>query len=164
MTFLIAKRIFTCTQNALVLTRTRTRSLSLSLSLSQSQLYINTYQSRICRRIHNSLCIKMEQQKQKFSQFKGQPRLPKFAIPKRYDLKLKPDLTACNFTGAVDISMDVVSDTQFLILNAAELSVIPDSVKFTSNDKVIAKAKCPPLIISNNVEFSFSYLFHLDLI
>ncbi|XP_022864268.1 aminopeptidase M1 [Olea europaea var. sylvestris] len=79
----------------------------------------------------------MEQQKQKFSQFKGQPRLPKFALPKRYDLKLKPDLTACNFTGAVDISVDVVSDTQFLILNAAELSVIPDSVKFTSNDKVV---------------------------
>ncbi|OMO83998.1 hypothetical protein CCACVL1_11047, partial [Corchorus capsularis] len=27
-------------------------------------------------------------------QFKGQPRLPKFAVPKRYDIRLKPDLPA----------------------------------------------------------------------
>ncbi|CAI9784920.1 unnamed protein product [Fraxinus pennsylvanica] len=79
----------------------------------------------------------MEEQKQEFSQFKGQPRLPKFAIPNCYDLKLKPDLAACKFTGAVDISVDVVSVTKFLVLNAAELSVSPDSVNFTSNNKVV---------------------------
>ncbi|CAA3003859.1 aminopeptidase M1 [Olea europaea subsp. europaea] len=78
----------------------------------------------------------MEEQKQKCSQFKGQPRLPKFAIPNRYDLKLKPDLTASKFTGAVDISVDIVSVTKFLVLNAAELSVSPNSVNFTSNNKV----------------------------
>ncbi|KAL2545045.1 Aminopeptidase M1 [Forsythia ovata] len=77
------------------------------------------------------------EQMQKFSQFKGQPRLPKFAIPKHYDLKLKPDLTACKFTGAVIISVDVISDTKLLVLNTAELSVNPNSVKFTSNDKVV---------------------------
>ncbi|XP_042002862.1 aminopeptidase M1-like isoform X1 [Salvia splendens] len=64
----------------------------------------------------------MAEQNQSYSQFRGQPRLPKFAIPKRYDLKLKPDLAACKFAGAVQISVDVVSDTKFLVLNAAELS------------------------------------------
>ncbi|CDP08301.1 unnamed protein product [Coffea canephora] len=69
----------------------------------------------------------------KYQQFKRQPRLPKFALPKRYDLKLKPDLTACKFSGAVDISVDVVSDTKFLVLNAADLSVRANSVHFTSS-------------------------------
>lgn len=73
----------------------------------------------------------------KYNQFKGQPRLPKFAVPKRYDLRLKPDLVACKFTGAVDISVDVVSDTKFIVLNAAELSVDPKSVLFKSSTKVI---------------------------
>ncbi|KAK6162011.1 hypothetical protein DH2020_001852 [Rehmannia glutinosa] len=79
----------------------------------------------------------MAEQSKKYSQFKGQPRLPKFAIPKRYDLKLKPDLTACKFSGAVQISVDVISDTKFLVLNAAELSVTPKSVTFTSDNKVL---------------------------
>ncbi|KAG8375703.1 hypothetical protein BUALT_Bualt10G0128100 [Buddleja alternifolia] len=79
----------------------------------------------------------MAEQKQKYSQFKGQSRLPKVAIPKRYDLKLKPDLIACKFAGAVKISVDVVADTKFLVLNAAELSINPKSVTFTSNNKVM---------------------------
>ncbi|KAK6119706.1 hypothetical protein DH2020_046552 [Rehmannia glutinosa] len=79
----------------------------------------------------------MAEQSKKHSQFKGQPRLPKFAIPKRYDLILKPDLTACKFSGAVQISVDVISDTKFLVLNAAELSVTPKSVTFTSDNKVL---------------------------
>ncbi|KAL3650734.1 AP-1 complex subunit mu-1-like [Castilleja foliolosa] len=79
----------------------------------------------------------MAEQSQKHSQFKGQPRLPKFAAPKRYDLKLKPDLIACKFSGAVQISVDVVSDTKFLVLNAAELSVNPKSVTFASGSKVL---------------------------
>ncbi|KAG6389346.1 hypothetical protein SASPL_150814 [Salvia splendens] len=79
----------------------------------------------------------MAEQNQKYPQFRGQPRLPKFAIPKRYDLKLNPDLAACKFTGAVQISVDVVSDTKFLVLNAAELSVSSNSVKFASANKVL---------------------------
>ncbi|GFY96740.1 aminopeptidase M1 [Actinidia rufa] len=68
---------------------------------------------------------------QKYSQFKGQPRLPKFAVPKRYDIKLKPDLVACKFVGAVDISVDVVvAPTKFIVLNAADLSIHPNSVRF----------------------------------
>ncbi|XP_049361038.1 aminopeptidase M1 [Solanum verrucosum] len=71
-----------------------------------------------------------------YDQFKGQSRLPKFAVPKRYDLKLKPDLVTCKFVGAVDISLDVISPTKFIVLNAAELSVDRKAVHFKSSNKV----------------------------
>lgn len=74
------------------------------------------------------------EQKQKYQQFKGQPRLPKFVVPKRYDIKLKPDLTACKFAGNVNIFVDVVADTKFIVLNAAELSVDSNSARFRSQD------------------------------
>lgn len=67
-------------------------------------------------------------------QFKGQPRLPKFAVPKRYELRLKPDLTTCKFGGSVSVDLDIVADTQFIVLNAAELSVNAGSVSFTHGD------------------------------
>ncbi|KDP34065.1 hypothetical protein JCGZ_07636 [Jatropha curcas] len=66
-------------------------------------------------------------------QFKGQPRLPKFAAPKRYDIRLKPDLSACTFAGTVSIDLDIVTATKFIVLNAADLSVKPGSVCFTSS-------------------------------
>ncbi|CAM8967548.1 unnamed protein product [Rhodiola kirilowii] len=58
-------------------------------------------------------------------QFKCQPRLPKSVVPKRYDLKLKPDLEACTFSGTVHIDVDVVADTPFVVLNAADLIIAP---------------------------------------
>ncbi|KAG6626262.1 hypothetical protein CIPAW_15G035800 [Carya illinoinensis] len=67
-------------------------------------------------------------------QFKGQPRLPKFAVPRRYDIRLKPDLDACKFAGSVAIDLDIVDDTKYIVLNAAELSVDTDSVMFTNRD------------------------------
>ncbi|KAG9451703.1 hypothetical protein H6P81_004607 [Aristolochia fimbriata] len=62
--------------------------------------------------------------------FKGQARLPDFAIPRRYDIKLKPDLSACSFAGALVVELDVVRETKFLILNAVELVVDDSSVVF----------------------------------
>ncbi|KAI3425682.1 Aminopeptidase [Psidium guajava] len=56
-------------------------------------------------------------------QFKGQARLPKFAVPRRYDLHLKLDLVACSFSGAVRISLAVAEETKFLVLNALELAI-----------------------------------------
>ncbi|KAJ8442827.1 LOW QUALITY PROTEIN: hypothetical protein Cgig2_016293 [Carnegiea gigantea] len=64
-------------------------------------------------------------------QFKGQPRLPKFALPKRYDIKLKPDLVSCKFSGVVSIDLDVVSPTKFLVLNAADLDIDSHSLSLT---------------------------------
>ncbi|KAK9273621.1 hypothetical protein L1049_018431 [Liquidambar formosana] len=67
-------------------------------------------------------------------QFKGKPRLPKFAVPKRYDIRLKPDLIACKFAGSVDVDVDIVDDTTFIVLNAADLSVAPGSVHFKTRN------------------------------
>ncbi|KAL5698640.1 AP-1 complex subunit mu-1-like [Ranunculus cassubicifolius] len=70
-----------------------------------------------------------------YTQFKGQPRLPQFAIPKRYDLNLKPDLIACTFTGTVQINLEIISSTKFLVLNASQLTIDHKSVNFTSSSK-----------------------------
>ncbi|KAL8208795.1 hypothetical protein R6Q57_008207 [Mikania cordata] len=70
----------------------------------------------------------------KYDQFRCQPRLPKFANPKRYDLKLKPDLTACKFSGAVEIRLQIVADTKFIVLNAADLCIDSKSARFQSED------------------------------
>ncbi|XP_057432212.1 aminopeptidase M1 [Lotus japonicus] len=76
-------------------------------------------------------------------QFKGQPRLPKFAVPKRYDIKLNPDLAACRFAGSVAVDIQIVSATTFIVLNAAELSVSNDAVSFTirDNSKVVKPSR-----------------------
>ncbi|XP_065849192.1 aminopeptidase M1 [Euphorbia lathyris] len=66
-------------------------------------------------------------------QFKSQPRLPRFAVPKRYDIRLKPDLSACTFAGSVSIDLEIVSDTHFIVLNAADLTLKSDSVSFSSS-------------------------------
>ncbi|CAI9093746.1 OLC1v1029307C1 [Oldenlandia corymbosa var. corymbosa] len=76
----------------------------------------------------------------KYQEFTGQPRLPEFAVPRRYDLYLKPDLDACKFSGAVQITVDVVSATKYLVLNAAELSVDSKSVHFKTPTKVMEAA------------------------
>ncbi|XP_021738945.1 aminopeptidase M1-like [Chenopodium quinoa] len=65
-----------------------------------------------------------------YSDFKGKPRLPKFASPKRYDIRLKPNLQSCKFDGVVLIDVDVVSPTKLLVLNAADLNVDSSSVSF----------------------------------
>eukprot|EP00268_Persea_americana_P036936 TRINITY_DN364_c0_g1_i3.p1 TRINITY_DN364_c0_g1~~TRINITY_DN364_c0_g1_i3.p1 ORF type:complete len:895 (+),score=152.53 TRINITY_DN364_c0_g1_i3:409-3093(+) len=71
---------------------------------------------------------------QSIDKFKGQPRLPKFAAPKRYDLKLKPDLSSCKFTGFVQIDLQIVSETRFIVLNAADLSFENSSICFTDRE------------------------------
>ncbi|KAM1016828.1 hypothetical protein EV2_047476 [Malus domestica] len=72
------------------------------------------------------------EQKQSIQGFKGHARLPNFAIPKRYDLHLKLDLSsACAFSGVVEIHVSIVEETKFLILNALELDV--HQVLFTSS-------------------------------
>ncbi|KAK6248932.1 hypothetical protein QUC31_020497 [Theobroma cacao] len=63
--------------------------------------------------------------------FQRQPRLPKFAVPKRYHIHLTPDLSACKFGGSVSIHLDILADTRFIVLNAAQLSINPGSVSFS---------------------------------
>ncbi|GMY28909.1 aminopeptidase M1-like [Fagus crenata] len=82
-----------------------------------------------------------EQEKKIMEQFKRKPRLPKFAVPKHYDIKLKPDLTAYNFGGSVSIELNIVEDTSFIVLNAAELSVDTTSVSLTRHQQVLKPSK-----------------------
>ncbi|KAL4649253.1 hypothetical protein ACB092_01G002000 [Castanea dentata] len=74
---------------------------------------------------------KFESHKKMMEQLKGQPRLPKFAIPKRYDIWLKPNLSTCKFAGSVAIELNIVADTSFIVLNVAELSIDTASLSFT---------------------------------
>lgn len=62
--------------------------------------------------------------------FRGQSRLPRFVEPLRYDLLLRPDLTACTFSGSAAVAIAVSAPTRFLVLNAAELSVDGSSIRF----------------------------------
>ena len=77
-------------------------------------------------------------------QFCGQARLPHFAAPLRYDLRLRPDLAACTFTGAAAVSVAVSAPTRFLVLNAAELDVAPAGVSFApqGSDQVACSLAC----------------------
>ncbi|KAF8648076.1 hypothetical protein HU200_065115 [Digitaria exilis] len=64
------------------------------------------------------------------NQFRGKAMLPRFAAPRRYDLRLRPDLVACTFTGAAAVTVAVSAPTRFLVLNAADLSVDRASIRF----------------------------------
>ncbi|KAF3947273.1 hypothetical protein CMV_026569 [Castanea mollissima] len=74
---------------------------------------------------------KFESHKKRMEQLKGQPRLPKFSVPKRYDIWLKPDLSTCKFDGSVAIELNIIADTSFIVLNAVELSIDTTFISFT---------------------------------
>lgn len=50
-------------------------------------------------------------------------RLPRTALPKRYEISLAPDLKNFTFSGHETIHLDVVAPTDEIVLNAAELTV-----------------------------------------
>lgn len=50
-------------------------------------------------------------------------RLPRVALPTRYDLTLTPDLGAATFSGQADIELRIVEDVTSLVCNALELDV-----------------------------------------
>ncbi len=59
-------------------------------------------------------------------------RLPRTAVPSRYDLELVPDLTAGTFSGTARIAVDIVEATDALVLHAAELEI--DEATITGAD------------------------------
>ncbi len=50
-------------------------------------------------------------------------RLPRTVVPRRYGLRLAPDLDAATFTGTVTIEVEVAEPTSEIVLNAIELTV-----------------------------------------
>ena len=51
-------------------------------------------------------------------------RLPRGAVPTRYDVELAPDLDAATFDGRVEIAVDVLEPVDEIVLNATELDVL----------------------------------------
>src|SRR4051812_15631823 len=50
-------------------------------------------------------------------------RLPRTVLPRRYDLRIEPDLEAATFVGSEDVTVEVVEAVQEVVLNAAELAI-----------------------------------------
>ncbi|MBI4628472.1 MAG: M1 family peptidase, partial [Candidatus Rokubacteria bacterium] len=50
-------------------------------------------------------------------------RLPRHAVPSRYDLSLEPDLTTLTFRGEETITLAVAEPTDEIVLNAVELAI-----------------------------------------
>jgi puromycin-sensitive aminopeptidase len=50
-------------------------------------------------------------------------RLPRHALPKRYEIRLEPDLGRARFTGSSIITLSILEPTQALVCNSAELEV-----------------------------------------
>ncbi|GMH22038.1 hypothetical protein Nepgr_023881 [Nepenthes gracilis] len=112
----------------------------------------------------------MDQKEKKIEQFKGQTRLPKFAVPKRYDLTLKPDLVDCTFSGSVQIEVTIIEETSVLVLNVLELSIHesmftdsygkqyrPSDVVVDVDDEILVLVFDDVLSVGNGVlEFKFS--------
>ncbi|CAL1376580.1 unnamed protein product [Linum trigynum] len=78
---------------------------------------------------------KKQQKKIMEQEFKGQTRLPKFAIPKSYNLYLQPDLFACNFSGTVEIRLTITEPSSFMVLNSLELKIHEASFTSESNNQ-----------------------------
>lgn len=80
--------------------------------------------------IHERGIVEVRQLQQNVEQFKGQPRLPKFAIPHNYSISISVNFSHFTFLGAAEITIDIVSPTKYLVLNFAELAVEQDSIWF----------------------------------
>jgi puromycin-sensitive aminopeptidase len=50
-------------------------------------------------------------------------RLPTSVVPRRYDVRLRPDLDAAVFAGEVTIEFEVLEETDAVVLNAAGLTI-----------------------------------------
>jgi puromycin-sensitive aminopeptidase len=50
-------------------------------------------------------------------------RLPRAVVPRRYDLRVTPDLEAAVFEGEVDVDVDVAEPTATVVVNAIELEI-----------------------------------------
>ena len=61
-------------------------------------------------------------------------RLPRQVLPKHYAIELEPDLKSGSFTGQVVIDLEVITETDTIVLNAAELDI--EDVQIEQGDSV----------------------------
>ena len=93
-------------------------------------------------------------------------RLPRHALPSRYEVRLEPDLDAATFTGSVVIDLEVAEidpSVHGLVLNAAELEVhsariddVEASITIdTDLERVSVSAGVPLAVGPHRVELTF---------
>ncbi len=68
-------------------------------------------------------------------------RLPRTAIPSRYDLVLEPDLAAATFSGSADIAVTVHEAVTEIVLNAVDLEIEGGSLVSDGTSIEIAKVR-----------------------
>lgn len=61
-------------------------------------------------------------------------RLPRDVVPRRYELRLEPDLDSATFTGEVAIDVRVAEPVRRIVLNAVELDLRAGSVTFDGTE------------------------------
>ncbi len=71
------------------------------------------------------------------------PRLPDAIVPSRYQIELRPDISAATFTGRVDIEIDCVRSTHEIVCNAADLKIFDvvltvDGVDFNPTFRLVS--------------------------
>jgi puromycin-sensitive aminopeptidase len=65
-------------------------------------------------------------------------RLPRTALPSRYDLRLEPDLTTLTFTGTETVALDISEHISEITLNAIELTVDSASLENDGGETIRA--------------------------
>ena len=58
----------------------------------------------------------------------GAHRLPTNVKPTHYGIRLEPDLEKASFEGSIDIHLDVLQESTFILLNAVELDILTTHV------------------------------------
>jgi puromycin-sensitive aminopeptidase len=67
-------------------------------------------------------------------------RLPRTAVPSRYDIRLEPDLTTLTFRGQETVALDVTETVSELVLNAIELAIDSASLENDRGETIRATA------------------------
>jgi len=67
-------------------------------------------------------------------------RLPRTAIPSRYDIRLEPDLTTLTFRGQQTVALDVTESISEVVLNAIELAIDSASLENDRGETIRATA------------------------
>ena len=92
-------------------------------------------------------------------------RLPRYALPRRYEVTLHPDLDSATFDGTIRVELDVTEDGHSaLILNSAELGIVRADIdgqqaSFSLNDeleRLTLETESPIGVGSHIVEISFT--------
>ena len=67
-------------------------------------------------------------------------RLPRTAVPSRYDIRLEPDFTTLTFRGQETVALDVTESVSEIVLNAIELAIDSASLENDRGETIRATA------------------------